>query len=76
MVDYLHACVSSRGAQSTELVSLYIGYWNLNNYYYNYYFTSRCVETVLSLVLLSCMLNDQPTDSVVLKAKLQQQMYT
>ena len=29
-----HACVSSRGAQSTELVSLYIGYWTLNNYYY------------------------------------------
>ena len=22
------------GAQSTELVSLYIGYWTLNNYYY------------------------------------------
>ena len=32
-----HACVSSRGAQSTELVSLYIGYWTLNNYYYYYY---------------------------------------
>ena len=31
-----HACVSSRGAQSTELVSLYIGYWTLNNYYYYY----------------------------------------
>ena len=31
------ACVSSRGAQSTELVSLYIGYWTLNNYYYYYY---------------------------------------
>ena len=30
----IHACVSSRGAQSTELVSLYIGYWTLNNYYY------------------------------------------
>ena len=30
------ACVSSRGAQSTELVSLYIGYWTLNNYYYYY----------------------------------------
>ena len=29
----MHACVSSRGAQSTELVSLYIGYWTLNNYY-------------------------------------------
>ena len=29
-----HACVSSRGAQSTELVALYIGYWTLNNYYY------------------------------------------
>ena len=29
-----HACVSSRCAQSTELVSLYIGYWTLNNYYY------------------------------------------
>ena len=29
-----HACGSSRGAQSTELVSLYIGYWTLNNYYY------------------------------------------
>ena len=29
-------CVSSRGAQSTELVSLYIGYWTLNNYYYYY----------------------------------------
>ena len=26
--------MSSRGAQSTELVSLYIGYWTLNNYYY------------------------------------------
>ena len=25
------------GAQSTELVSLYIGYWTLNNYYYYYY---------------------------------------
>ena len=24
-------------AQSTELVSLYIGYWTLNNYYYYYY---------------------------------------
>ena len=23
-------------AQSTELVSLYIGYWTLNNYYYYY----------------------------------------
>ena len=33
-----HACVSSRGAQSTELVSLYIGYWTLNNYYYYYYY--------------------------------------
>ena len=32
-----HACVSSRCAQSTELVSLYIGYWTLNNYYYYYY---------------------------------------
>ena len=31
-----HACVSSRGVQSTELVSLYIGYWTLNNYYYYY----------------------------------------
>ena len=31
------SCVSSRGAQSTELVSLYIGYWTLNNYYYYYY---------------------------------------
>ena len=27
-----------RGAQSTELVSLYIGYWTLNNYYYYYYY--------------------------------------
>ena len=27
------------GAQSTELVSLYIGYWTLNNYYYYYYYT-------------------------------------
>ena len=26
------------GAQSTELVSLYIGYWTLNNYYYYYYY--------------------------------------
>ena len=34
----IHACVSSRGAQSTELVSLYIGYWTLNNYYYYYYY--------------------------------------
>ena len=25
-------------AQSTELVSLYIGYWTLNNYYYYYYY--------------------------------------
>ena len=33
-----HACVSSRGAQSTELVSLYIGYCTLNNYYYYYYY--------------------------------------
>ena len=33
---YEHACVSSRGAQSTELVSLNIGYWTLNNYYYYY----------------------------------------
>ena len=24
--------------QSTELVSLYIGYWTLNNYYYYYYY--------------------------------------
>ena len=36
-----HACVSSRGAQSTELVSLYIGYWTLNNYYYYYYRSVR-----------------------------------
>ena len=33
------------------------------------------VETALFLVS-SFMLNDQSTDSVVLKAKLQQQMYT
>ena len=34
-----HACVSSRGAQSTELVSLYIGYWTFkHNYYYYYYY--------------------------------------
>ena len=32
------------------------------------------VETVLFIV--SVMLNDQSTDNVVLKAKLQQQMYT
>ena len=36
-INIAHACVSSRGAQSTELVSLYIGYWTLNNYYYYYY---------------------------------------
>ena len=36
-IHLLNACVSSRGAQSTELVSLYIGYWTLNNYYYYYY---------------------------------------
>ena len=30
---------SPLGAQSTELVSLYIGYWTLNNYYYYYYYS-------------------------------------
>ena len=34
--------MSSRGAQSTELVSLYIGYWTLNNYYYYYYYYYYC----------------------------------
>ena len=29
---------SSSLKQSTELVSLYIGYWTLNNYYNNYYY--------------------------------------
>ena len=24
--------------ESTELISLYIGYWTLNNYYYDYYY--------------------------------------
>ena len=37
-----HACVSSRGAQSTELVSLYTGYWTLNNYYYYLLFLFLC----------------------------------
>ena len=39
-----HACVSSRGAQSTELVSLYIVYWTLNNYYYYYDSNTTCDE--------------------------------
>ena len=30
--------------QSTELVSLYIGYWTLNNYYY-YYWDEPCYRT-------------------------------
>ena len=56
-----HACVSSRGAQSTELVSLYIGYWTLNNYYYYYYglfidtmvilFHGSLINTVVNQVL-------------------------
>ena len=46
-----HACVSSRGAQSTELVSLYIGYWTLNNYYYYYYYC--CVAAVVKIVCLA-----------------------
>ena len=33
--------VSILCAQFTELVSLYIGYWTLNNYYY--YYISDCV---------------------------------
>ena len=33
-------------AQSTELVSLYIGYWTLNNYYYYYYYT-MCVVVIV-----------------------------
>ena len=31
----------TKRAQSTELVSLYIGYWTLNNYYYYYYYIHR-----------------------------------
>ena len=34
------------------------------------------IETVIFIIYISFMLNDQSTDSVVLKAKLQQQMYT
>ena len=33
----IHSPHKTNGAQSTELVSLYIGYWTLNNYYYYYY---------------------------------------
>ena len=33
IINIRHDC-----AQSTELVSLYIGYWTLNNYYYYYYY--------------------------------------
>ena len=40
-LETIYACVSSRGAQSTELVSLYIGYWTLNNYYYYYYYMAH-----------------------------------
>ena len=55
-----HACVSSRGAQSTELVSLYIGYWTLNNYYYYYYyyvvkvyaFRSACFVSAFKLTIV------------------------
>ena len=35
---------------NTELVSLYIGYWTLNNYYYYYY-------TVISLLITNCKKN-------------------
>ena len=44
-----HACVSSRGAQSTELVSLYIGYWTLNNYYY--YYVTHNINIITNTVI-------------------------
>ena len=50
-----HACMSSRGAQSTELVSLYIGYWTLNNYYY-YYLKAR--KAVIDLSQGVLVVND------------------
>ena len=59
-----HACVSSRGAQSTELVSLYIGYWTLNNYYYYYYYyvnpqitSFELMEAVLTICSISLRLS-------------------
>ena len=45
----LHASCASRGAQSTELVSLYIGYWTLNNYYY-YYYSARIFKVCNSVI--------------------------
>ena len=34
--------------KSTELVSLYIGYWTLNNYYYYYYYLCVTVKVGLN----------------------------
>ena len=48
------ATLLSRGAQSTELVSLYIGYWTLNNYYYYYYTADRIVVNAELLPCTDC----------------------
>ena len=45
-----------RGAQSTELVSLYIGYWTLNNYYYYYYDTCIHHSNVCDIDRNACVL--------------------
>ena len=51
-------CMSPRrssSSQSTELVSLYIGYWTLNNYYYYYQSSRLTVAFVYFGVYCCCM---------------------
>ena len=50
---------------SAENYDVYILWWVISQAY-------DYIETVLFIVYTSFMLNDQSTDSVVLKAKLQQ----
>ena len=47
----VHMYIQYIGAQSTELVSLYIGYWTLNNYYYYYITLSISIFILLTILL-------------------------
>ena len=39
----------------TELVSLYIGYWTLNNYYYYYYYYNKWYSNKSEWTVLNCI---------------------
>ena len=60
--------MSSRGAQSTELVSLYIGYWTLNNYYYYYYliWSSKLGHVIFPKFILISSLSSGVSSGLIL----------